>query len=136
MDLALLDTDILSEVIKLRNANVTRKALAYSRLHLQLAFSSMSRYEVVRGYRDQNATTQLSRFAIFCQHAMILPVTDAVFERAADLWVAARRGGHPHGDADLIIAATALDSGRTLVTGNMAHFTWIPGLPIEDWRQP
>lgn len=136
MKLALLDTDILSEVIKLRNPLVTHRALAYTKLHSQLAFSSMSRYEVVRGYRDQNATTQLARFAVFCQHALILPVSDAVFDRAADLWVFARKGGHPHGDADLIIAASALESGRVLVTGNTAHFRWIPGLQIEDWRQP
>ena len=68
----------------------------------------MTRYEILRGYRDQNATTQLSRFLVFCQHAIIFAVTDAIFDRAADLWVAGRQGGHPHNDADLIIAATAL----------------------------
>jgi hypothetical protein len=43
---------------------------------------------------------------------------------------------HPHADADVLIAATALEHGRVLVTGNTAHFSWIPGLAIEDWRQP
>jgi predicted nucleic acid-binding protein len=33
-----------------------------------------------------------------------------------------------------IIAATALETGRTLVTGNIAHFDWIPGLALADWR--
>lgn len=136
MELALLDTDMLSEVIKLRNVSVTQKALAYTRQHPHLAFSSMTRYEILRGYRDANATTQLARFTIFCQHSLILAVTDAIFDRAADLWVTARRGGHPNGDADLIIAATALEHGRVLVTGNVLHFNWIPGLRIEDWRQP
>ena len=37
-------------------------------------------------------------------------------------------------DADLIIAATALEHGRTLATGNAAHFSWINGLNLEDWR--
>jgi tRNA(fMet)-specific endonuclease VapC len=136
MSPALLDTDILSEVLKLRDANVQQKALAYIAWHSELAFSSMSRYEVVRGLRDQNATAQLSRFANFCQHSMILPITDSIFDRAADLWVAARRGGHPQADADLIIAATALESRRVLVTGNTLHFAWISGLTLEDWRQP
>lgn len=136
MDPALLDTDTLSELIKLRNAAVRQKALAYTQQHGRLTFSAVTRYEVVRGYRDQNATTQLARFGIFCQHALVLAVTDAVFDRAADLWVIGRRGGHPHGDADLLIAATALEHGRVLVTGNTAHFAWIPGLRLEDWRQP
>ena len=49
-------------------------------------------------------------------------------DRAGDLWAFARQHGHPHGDADLIIAATALESQRVLVTGNSDHFAWIPGL--------
>jgi tRNA(fMet)-specific endonuclease VapC len=136
MDSALLDPDILSEVMKLRDPIVRRKALAYTRDHGQLAFSSMTRYEVLRGYREQNATQPLARFAIFCQHSIVFAVTDAVFDRAADLWVTGRRGGHPHNDADLIIAATALEHGRVLVTGNTAHFAWIAGLRLEDWRHP
>jgi predicted nucleic acid-binding protein len=34
----------------------------------------------------------------------------------------------------LIIAATALETGRVLVTGNTAHYAWISGLTLEDWR--
>ena len=136
MDLALLDTDILSEVVKLRNAIVRQKALAYTQQHGQLAFSAVTRYEVIRGYRDNNASTQLARFAILCQHELILGVTDAIFDRAADLWVIGRQGGHPHEDADLLIAATALEHGRMLVTGNTPHFSWIPGLRLDDWRLP
>jgi len=26
------------------------------------------------------------------------------------------------------------ENGRVLVTGNIAHSTWIPGLTVEDWR--
>jgi tRNA(fMet)-specific endonuclease VapC len=136
MPLCLLDTDILSELLRLRNANVLAKALAYTQQHGQLAISAITRYEVNRGYKDSGATTQVVRFAAFCSQSLVLPVTDAVLDRAADLWVLARQGGHPRGDADLIIAATALESGRVLVTGNTAHFAWIPGLTIEDWRQP
>ena len=136
MDAALLDTDILSEVIKLRNQAVRNKALAYSQQHGQLAISAITRYEIVRGYRDHNATTQLANFEIFCQHELVLAVTDAIFDRAADLWVMGRRGGYPHEDADLIIAATALEHARVLVTGNTPHFAWVPALRLEDWRQP
>jgi len=47
-----------------------------------------------------------------------------------------RRGGHPGRDADLIIAATALEHGRVLVTGNTLHFAWVPGLKLSNWRLP
>ncbi len=79
---------------------------------------------------------QLARFGNFCRRARTLAVTEAVFDRAADLWVIGERGGHPHGDADLLIAATALQHSRVLVTGNTPHFSWIPGLRLDDWRQP
>lgn len=132
----LLDTDILSELLKLRNMFVLQKALAYTQQHGHLAFSAMTRYEIMRGYKDQNAVAQLARFGTFCQRSIILPVTDSILDRAIDLWVLARQGGHPRGDADLIIAGTALEHGRELVTGNTAHFSWIPGLTLQDWRQP
>ncbi len=136
MSAVLLDTDMLSEVIKLRDATVRKHALAYSRQHGPLTFSAFTCYEVLRGYKQQGATRQLASFAVFCQHSLILPVTDAIWDRASDLWAFARQNGHPHEDADLVIAATALENQRTLVTGNVRHFEWIPGLIVLDWRQP
>ena len=135
MTLALLDTDTLSELLKQRNPQVTGKAAEYLRLHGEFALSVFTRFEVARGYKEKGATTLLTRFREFCRHSRIIPVTDAIFDRAEDLWALARRGGLPQSDADLIIAATALETGRTLVTGNTSHFSWIPGLVLEDWRQ-
>ena len=37
------------------------------------------------------------------------------------------------GDMDIFIAATALEEGATLVTGNVKHFERIQGLKIENW---
>lgn len=136
MDIALLDTDIVSEVLKQRNVAVAANAATYLNQHGQFAFSAFTRFEIERGFREARATRRTPRFATFCRHSLVLPVTDAVFDRAADLWVMARRGGHPHGDADLLIAASALEHRRALVTGNTAHFAWVPGLTIADWRQP
>ena len=134
MTLALLDTDTLSELLKQRNPQVIAKATEYLRFHGPFALSAFTRFEIARGYKARGAATLLTRFREFCEHSLIFPVTDEIFDRAADLWATARRGGMPHGDADLIIAATALDAGRTLVTGNSADYDWIPGLKLEDWR--
>jgi tRNA(fMet)-specific endonuclease VapC len=136
MPLCLLDTDTLSEVLKQRHPVVVRRAGAYLRQYQEFAFSAVTRYEVVRGLKAKKATRQLGRFQTFCQHSLILAITDAILDRAADLWVAARQAGSSGNDADLIIAATALEHGRVLVTGNTGHFSWIPGLAVEDWRQP
>ncbi|MFO0818478.1 MAG: type II toxin-antitoxin system VapC family toxin [Pirellulales bacterium] len=136
MDAALLDTDTLIELLKQKNAVVAQHAAAYLQQHAGFTFSAISRYEILRGIKEKNALVQAQRFALFSQHSTVLPITESILDQTAALWVAARRGGHPCGDADLMIAATALESGRVLVTGNTGHFAWIPGLQLTDWRQP
>jgi tRNA(fMet)-specific endonuclease VapC len=136
MDESLLDTDMLNEVLKRKNANVTQHAANYLAQYGQFAISSMSWYEVLRGLKEKKATTQLAQFQAFCQNTVLLAITDAVLELATDLWALGRQNGQTPKDADLIIGATALIHGRTLVTGNTPHFGWIPGLVLANWRQP
>jgi tRNA(fMet)-specific endonuclease VapC len=136
MDAALLDTDILSEVLKQRHPVVARNAANYLQFHGRFSVSIVTRFEIVRGYKEKLAVRQLERFDVFCNHSRVLLATAAIFERAAELWASARRGGHPHGDADMLIAATALEHQLSLVTGNRPHFDWIPGITVVDWRQP
>ena len=134
MTLALLDTDTLSEMLKQKNPTVTGHSVAYLAQHGQFALSAVTRYEIARGCKERGAMGFLARFRVFCQHSLVIAMSDAMLERAEDLWVIARQGGHPCNDADLFIAATALETGRVLVTGTTAHFSWIPGLVLEDWR--
>ena len=136
MQLSLLDTDILNEVLKQKNPRVVKRAAEYLQQHQRFAISSIAWYEVVRGLRETGATRQLQRFDRFCRHSIIYDVTMSILDRAANLWVLARKGGYPGRDADLMIASTALEHGRVLVTGNITHFTWIPGITVENWRDP
>ncbi len=41
--------------------------------------------------------------------------------------------GRPAGDMDVLIAATAMVHGHTLVTRNPKHFRYIPNLIVEDY---
>ena len=41
--------------------------------------------------------------------------------------------GIPIGIADTQIAATALANDLTVVTGNVRHFSRVPGLRLENW---
>ncbi len=136
MEAALLDTDVLNEVLKQKNEIVIRHAAAYLTQHAQFAISGMTRYEVRRGLKEKKATSQLERFELFCQHTLILPISELVLDRATELWVAARQTGQSARDADLIIASTALEANRVLVTGNTRDFSWIAGLRVVDWRRP
>lgn len=57
----------------------------------------------------------------------VVPVDRAIAERLAEIRSSLRRSGRPIGDFDLIIAATAISRGLTLVTRDRS-FGRVPGL--------
>jgi tRNA(fMet)-specific endonuclease VapC len=134
MNVCVIDTDTLSEILKQKNAIVLSRAEAYFHHFGAFTFSAITWYEIVRGLRKANATALLKRFEEFVTNSVMLPVTPRVLDIAADLWVAAIGRQHRTFDADLLIAATAVDRSATLVTGNVDHFSWMPGIVVEDWR--
>jgi len=129
---ALLDTDILSAVMK-GNPAVIARAHAYLEEHGALAFSLITRYEILRGLKAKKAAAQLEAFDRFCETCLILPLTDAIVIRAADIYAALKERGEPIGDADILISASALVHGLVVVTNNEDHFRRIPGLEVENW---
>ncbi len=130
----LLDTDILSELLK-QHPLVLQRVRAYLAEHERLAFSIITRYELLRGLKAKQARAQEAAFALLCQASLIFPLTDQVVDRAATLYGDLHRQGALLPDADLLIAATALDAQRTLVTNNLAHFQRVPNLVIETWKR-
>lgn len=136
MDLALLDSDMLSEFIKARNLQVLDNVRQYLQEHGRLAFSAITFYEIERGFHAAKAARRLADFRKLADDCEILPISMSVLQRAALLWAAAHEAGHPRNDAALIVASCALEYGRVLVTGNTGDYSWIPGLVLQDWPQP
>jgi tRNA(fMet)-specific endonuclease VapC len=130
----LLDTDILSELLK-QHPLVLQRVRTYLAEHERLAFSIITRYELLRGLKAKQARTQEAAFTLLCQASLILPLTDQVVDRAATLYGELHRQGALLPDADLLIAATALEAQRILVTNNLSHFQRVPNLAIETWKR-
>jgi predicted nucleic acid-binding protein len=66
--------------------------------------------------------------------APILPVTEAISRRFADLKTALRQEGIAKSDVDLLIATTAIEHGATLVTNDSALLAGdVPDLLVESW---
>jgi tRNA(fMet)-specific endonuclease VapC len=63
----------------------------------------------------------------------ILPFGEAEAVRAGDLLALLESEGVPIGTEDVLIGATALEAGLTVVTRNVKHFDRIPGLTVESW---
>lgn len=64
----------------------------------------------------------------------ILPYDESVALRHASLLVAVRRAGRPRGAHDLIIAATAAATGRTVASADRRAFDGLPGVTAIDHR--
>ena len=76
----LLDTDILSELLK-QHPFVLQRVRTYLAEHERLAFSIITRYELLRGLKAEQARTQEAAFTLLCQASLILPLTDQVVDR-------------------------------------------------------
>ena len=62
MDKAVLDTDILSEVLKARDDNVVSRAVAYKSAQGQLTTTVISVMEIVKGLHKVGREDALQRF--------------------------------------------------------------------------
>src|SRR5262245_21719590 len=129
---ALLDTDTLSMIMRAHPV-VLVQAQAYLNTHQRFTFSIITQYEVLRGLKAKRATSRERDFRQACLIHNILPLTEEIVIQASDIYAELSRRGDLIGDADILIAATALVNGLSLVTNNESHFKRIPGLAIENW---
>src|SRR5437870_1206647 len=122
MEVAVLDTDTLSEVLKRKNAAISHKADDYIRIHGRFTFSIITRYEVLRGLRAKRAGVQEARFHERCAASNVLMLTDEVVIKAADIYGILKRQGTLINDADILIAATGIVNDMSIVSNNTRHF--------------
>ena len=64
----------------------------------------------------------------------VLPYDLAVARTHATMLAATRRSGRPRGAHDLIIAATAAASSRTIVTADPSGFEGLPAIQVTAHR--
>ncbi len=89
------------------------------------AVSAVSYVEVLGYHGLTDAEERL--FQTFFETAVILPVDRSVLDSAIQL-----RQQRKMSLGDALIAATAMVNHLTLVTHNLADFTWIEGLQLYD----
>ncbi len=132
LSLALLDTDILSAVMR-KNPLATEQARSYLEVHRLFTFSVITRYEVLRGLLAKGAAKQLAAFDKLCATSRVLPLLDSIIVQAATIYADLHRRGELISDADILIAATAIMHGLAVVTNNEAHFRRVRDLQVVNW---
>ncbi len=131
---SLLDTDTLSLLMR-RQPVVVKQAEAYLAVWQHFTLSVITRYEVLRGLKAKQATRQLTAFNLFCQATEILFMTEEIADTASTIYANLHQRGELIGDADILIAATAMVNDLTVVTHNLRHFSRIDGLAVQSWAE-
>ena len=123
----LIDTDVL--------VWMTRGHLGAAQRLGQLLpwkLSAVTYMELVQGCRNKTELTKLKKGLAYSQ-AQIVALTPEITERAMDLMDGyALSHGLQLGDA--LIAATALELGVPLHSGNVKHFAKLPHLQLEPFK--
>lgn len=103
--------------------------------HQIFTFSAITRFELLRGMKVRKATAQLKYFNLFCGQNEVIELNDRIIIRAADIYADLHKRGLLIMDADILIAATALENNLPVVTNNESHFNRITGLQILNWTK-
>lgn len=138
MDKALLDTDILSEIMRARNPRIVQQVADYKAQYGNLTISAITVMEVIKGFHKVGRQDAVDRFAQSLQTIEILVFDKACAEIAGRIYADLENQGQPIGRADPMIAAVAVKNDLVLITGNTDHYQRIQrlGYPLQldNWR--
>jgi len=130
----LLDTNACVGVLRGRRLLVHR---VNARLAADLCLCSVVKAELFRGaLRSSRPSANRAMVDAFVNQFVSLPFDDAAAEVFARIRYHLESRGTPIGPYDLQIASIALVHQLTVVTHNVAEFSRVLGLTVEDWEVP
>lgn len=134
----LIDTNVLSERVKLQpNAGV----IDWLNRQEELVVSTITLYEIEFGIKEvarkngkQNKNTLLliEWFATLLPHLTEIPMNRTIALKAAHFSSQKKAQGFSIDLSDMIIAATANETGSTLVTRNVKDFESLSGITLYN----
>lgn len=100
----------------------------------QIKVPSMVKAELLLGAEKSDRKQRtLEVLAAFMSPLEVVPFCTLAAEQYARIRANLESTGQSIGPNDLIIAATVLAQGGTLVTHNIREFSRVEGLRVEDW---
>ncbi len=128
-----VDTDIVIAYFR-GNPGVVDKFLNIQSENIFI--SAMTKAELLIGPKNlkgKRAVNSLKIIEEFIGFITVLPFDSGCADVFAEISFSLKKSGSIIGDADIIIAATAIKNNSTLVTHNQKHFSRVKKLPCIDW---
>ena len=126
----MLDTDISSYLIR----GDPPEVLEQLRKHLnEVCISCITEAELQYGAMKRGNRLLTQKVILFCDLIPCIDWTQATAKIYAGIRTDLEAQGTPIGSMDMLIAASALAENVTLITNNVAHFSKVRGLKIENW---
>ena len=126
----MLDTDISSYLIRGDHPEVTD---AFRQHFPDVCISAITAAELQYGAQKRKSQLLTRNVNAYCNLVPICEWTREAAETYAEMRVELEKHGTPVGSMDMLIAASAIAEGAILVTNNIAHFSKIGKLRIENW---
>lgn len=127
----LLDTNILSQLIKDPHGPVTQRLAALG--DDEICTSIVVACELRYGAAKRGSPVLEAKVDALLASLPVLPLDGDADRHYAEIRSALERAGQPIGSNDLLIAAHALALGARLVTHNVREFARVPDLVVENW---
>ncbi len=126
-----LDTNVLTADLK-GDRRVFPKWIQYGG-RLYVSTISLAELAVVPHLRQPGAWADPTAIDAMLTTVRLLDVDEPVARLYGKVAAGLFNAGAPLPTADLLIAATALHHGLTMVTANRRHFDPVPELIVQDW---
>lgn len=123
----LIDTDVLIWLFRGRAS--ARKLLKGID---EVTLSAVTYMELVQGMRNKEEF-RLLRQTIHEQDWFVLPIDENISQRAT-VFIENYALSHGLQLADALIAASAVESGATLISANTKHYKVIPDIDLKTYR--
>ena len=138
MNRSLLDTDILSELLKRKNRKVAVKAAIYCVAWGKLTVSTLAVLEISKGFHKRRLENHLNKFLSSLPAMHLLTLDEVSATLAGRIFADLERAGRPIGRIDPMVAAIAIRHGMTLATGNTVHYQRVIDcgyeLRLDNWK--
>ncbi len=134
---ALLDTDILLDILHGSSPIVQSNAQRYLGAYGHYTISAVTIAELARGASRGGGSNEW--LDVLLEQVEVLPLGVSSARLSGQIYAELERVGQTVGLADSLIAGIALEYGRVLVTANTRHYLRIVqlGYPLEvvNWRE-